>query len=1064
MKKQRGYKQVFTFIMAFFLIFQTAVGALGLTPTAKAADSDEIELKILHTNDIHSGIDPLGKAAAYIESERESVDHSLFLDAGDIFSGNPVVDLEFGKPIIEVLNEMQLDALTIGNHEFDYGQEEFQNRVAESDFPWISANTEVVDESIKIQQPEPYVEFDLEGLSVGVLGLTETPPSTAPAGIVGLEFHDPIETALEYADKADEVDVFIALTHHGYTEDRKLAENVDFFDVIIGGHSHTILNSPQVVNGTPITQAGANGSHVGNLSITVNEGSRDVTNVEGFLQPTSDLTEVHQPTQDIIDYWNDKMDEVLDEVIGYSNTGLSRDGRTVRDAPLGNFWTDAMRDAGDADIALTNNGGIRDSIAPGELTKRDIFTVEPFANEIMLIEMTGEAVQDVIEFSFSRRNSVDLQTSGLHYEILTYDSGNYYEANLTVNGETLDPEATYTVAVADYIGTGGGGYDFVGEIVDEVGLMTEAMISYSEKLTEDGQDIDYSTDEGRISVSVADDAPIEGEVIGETENGLSSENNAKGDSGLGNLYTDSVRSKTEADVAVLNASSISGNIAPGVITDKMIEGLDAFGNEIVVVETNGERLKEVLLEQANYHSGVDVQISGLTYELVEGDETSNRFDEITVFYTDGTKVEDADTFTVGYNDFMHGQGFYNLGDNVVDEEFGKVWESTVEYVTNHDGPIDYVEGERISIEYGEGGEEPGPAPGDALTVAEAIENQGEDAKVAGYIVGHVVSGTSVNFEAPFSNDFNYALADSPDETNLDKMLFVQITTDYRSEFGLESNPQNVGERVLVEGSLEAYHTKPGLRNPVDMQFIEEEVEEPTPQEVSISEARGLDEGELVTVIGVSTTDAGAWGQKGFYVQDDEAGIYVFQSDEDIEKGHEIKVTGLVGSFGGERQITDVQAVEVLGEAEVPTPITLMPGEVGEGNEAKLVNVEYVKVANLESVNDFGTFEFDAVSLRDESSVRVRVDNRTGLEYDDIVFTEGDVLSVTGVSSEFDGTIQLKPRGEIDFVDGFNDKQKHFYNVKSKQIENFENIRNEEVRERQIQNAKDRFWKKIEDAA
>ncbi|WP_183163849.1 5'-nucleotidase C-terminal domain-containing protein [Alteribacter keqinensis] len=1013
MNLQRGYKQVLAVAIAFILVFQTITGAMGIgLSSVEAADSEGLELKILHTNDIHSAIDPLGKASAYINAEREAAEYSLFLDAGDIFSGNPVVDLAYGEPMIEVLNAMELDAIVIGNHEFDYGQEQFSLRVEESDFPWISANMEVVDDSILIEQPDPYVEFDLDGLTVGVLGLTETPPSTAPAGVVGIEFHDPIETALEFAHKADEVDVLVGLTHHGYTEDRRLAEQVDFFDVIIGGHSHTRLTAPQVVNGTPIVQTGANGDSVGNLTLTVDEETREVTSVEGFLESTSSMTETNEEVQEIIDRWNEEMGEYLDQEIGYSNTGLSRDGRTVRDAPLGNFWTDAMKEMGEADLALTNNGGIRDSISAGTITYRDIYTVEPFANEVMVLEMTGQAIQDVIEFSYSRRNSIDLQTSGLHYEILTYDSGNYYDSVLTVDGEPLEMDEYYTVAVADYIGTGGSGYEFVGENARQAGFMTTAMINFAKSLTEEGLDIDYPANEGRISVKVAEDAPIEGDIIGETENGLSSLNNALGDSSLGNLYTDSVRAKTEADASVLNASSITGTIAPGVITDAMIEGLDGFGNEIVTVDTTGEKMKEVLLGQANYHRGVDLQVSGLKYELVEGDGSS-RFESVNLFYEDGSEVADNDTFTVGYNDFMHGQGFYNLGDTNVNDNYGKVWESIVDYVENHEGPIDYVEGERITIDYAEGNEPgPGPAPGDALTVAEARDNQGQDAKVVGYIVGHIISGTNVSSEAPFGNDFNFAIADTPGETDIDKMLYVQVPAAFRSDFGLQTNPEHIGERVLVDGSLQAYFQRPGLQSAKSFEFI---AEEPGPVEpVSISEAREANNGDTVSVEGVVTSQPGAWGAQGFYIQDETAGIYVYQFDEGaVNKGDTVKVTGVCGDFNGELQIADLEMLEVTGSAEEPAPLELTPAGVGAENEAELVKLSEATITDLTPQGTFGTFEFTAVS--GDESVLIRVDNRTGLAYDDFAFEDGDVVDITGLSSQFQGTPQVKPRGADDIV-------------------------------------------------
>lgn len=496
-----------------FLVVSLIVSSFLPLPFEKvSAEEESYLLKVLHTNDIHSSIDGLGKAAAYMEAERAEADFSLYLDAGDVFSGNPVVDLQEGEPIIRILNEMNLDAMVIGNHEFDYGQEAFARNVELANFPWLSANTEVVDSEIPIEQPEPYFIQEMDGFTVGILALTQTPPATAPAGIVGLEFHPYAETVEEYAYIRDEVDVLIGLTHIGYGADRELAEQFDeFFDVIIGGHTHTVLQEPVVVNGTPIVQTGANLSNIGNLSIEIDADTMDVINVEGFLQPVDELTETNAEIQAMIDEYNAEMDEVLAQVIGYTETGLSRDERYEQDAPLGNFWTDAMREYVQADMAFTNNGGIRANIEPGEITAGDIYTVEPFANEVMEMEMTGAAIRDVIEYSYNRRNQIDLQTSGLHYTIFTDEEGNLVDVELVLNGEPLDMGEKYRVAVSDYTATGGGGYDFVGEVIQpSAGFMTNAMIDFAQSITAAGEYINYES-EGRISVELyeeeAEEAP-----------------------------------------------------------------------------------------------------------------------------------------------------------------------------------------------------------------------------------------------------------------------------------------------------------------------------------------------------------------------------------------------------------------------------------------------------------------------------------------------------------------------------------------------------------------------------
>lgn len=460
-----------------------------LSFTTISAEEELIDVKILHTNDMHAKINDFGKIAAYITAERNEADHSLYLDAGDIFSGNPVVDLQYGYPIIDLLNQMQLDAMAIGNHEFDYGQEETVKRKAQSNFPWLSANTNVTTETlVDFPQPDPYTIIDVNGLRVGIFSLTEAPPGTGPLNVVGLEFADPVATAKKHEFLEEQTDILIALTHIGYPADQELAEAVDFFDVIIGGHSHTTLSEPAIVNGTPIVQTGSDATNVGNLSLQYDPETDDVVSVNGFLQPVDELEAVDENIQAQVVAYNEEMNELLDQVIGKTTTGLLRTDYYSPDAPQGNFWTDAMRHHTGADIAFTNNGGMRADIEPEEITVGDIYTVEPFENEIMTIEMTGAALKDVVEYSYSRRDQVDLQTSGLHYTILTDTDGEFIDTSIEVGGVPLEDEASYTVAISDFFGSGGSGYHFDGEVIEPLtGKMTEAMINYAFYLTEQGK-------------------------------------------------------------------------------------------------------------------------------------------------------------------------------------------------------------------------------------------------------------------------------------------------------------------------------------------------------------------------------------------------------------------------------------------------------------------------------------------------------------------------------------------------------------------------------------------------
>ncbi|MGD6871156.1 DUF6359 domain-containing protein [Sutcliffiella horikoshii] len=184
--------------------------------------------------------------------------------------------------------------------------------------------------------------------------------------------------------------------------------------------------------------------------------------------------------------------------------------------------------------------------------------------------------------------------------------------------------------------------------------------------------------------------------------------------------------------------------------------------------------------------------------------------------------------------------------------------------------------------------------------------------------------------------------------------------------------------------------------------------------VTIAEARDAENGSEVTIEGIVTTTSGAWGSKGFYIQDETAGTYVFQNSDDVEPGDVVRLTGKVGAYNGEIQIGSLTSFEKTGTKEVPEPLVLTVEDVNESNAGQLVTIKGVEISDLESVNSYGTFEFTAT--RNGQSIVVRVDNRTGLMFNNFTFEDGDKVTVTGISSSFNDVIQLKPRGEEDIVE------------------------------------------------
>ncbi|TCS96592.1 thermonuclease family protein [Hazenella coriacea] len=179
--------------------------------------------------------------------------------------------------------------------------------------------------------------------------------------------------------------------------------------------------------------------------------------------------------------------------------------------------------------------------------------------------------------------------------------------------------------------------------------------------------------------------------------------------------------------------------------------------------------------------------------------------------------------------------------------------------------------------------------------------------------------------------------------------------------------------------------------------------------VTLAEARQVSVGTEVMVEGVVTSPVGAWGSKGFYIQDSSSGAYVHQKDLDVVIGDVVQIVAKTAVFNGEFQLTNISGIQVTGKSDVPTPLVVRPNEVGLSNEGQLVQLKGVVIENLKQVNTQGTFEFDATVKATGESVKVRIDHRTGLTFDKFAYQNGDMIELTGVSSQFQGVSQVKPR-------------------------------------------------------
>lgn len=441
-----------------------------LTPPLHAQRT--VELTILHYNDFHAQNVPTtmnirtddgsrervavgGSAAlkAWVDRERASAPNAVLLHAGDDFQGTPISSITKGRSQFELLELMQPDAMTLGNHEFDYGADNLRRLLPTVTFPIVSAN--LWDKSAGAPFVPRYRILRRDGMSVGVIGLA--PPDLTELSlrenVRDLDVLDPAmavrQTMRELEEKFD-VRFVVVLSHMGLEQDSTLAATVDDIDVIVGGHSHTALWEPKRVNGTVIAQAGDKGRWLGRLALTVDADAGRVLRAHGTLLPTVvDAVTPDPVVAAAVAAFEAQVAEGLSEVIGTLETDWKRN--SSGESNIGSWMADAMRAFAGADVAMHNSGGIRKNLAAGPITLRDIWEIAPFGNHFVTFEVTGAQLRGMLRHQAEVTGEF-CQVSGLAY---TWDFTAPEGARLVraeVGGAPVDDARRYTVVTNNYIG------------------------------------------------------------------------------------------------------------------------------------------------------------------------------------------------------------------------------------------------------------------------------------------------------------------------------------------------------------------------------------------------------------------------------------------------------------------------------------------------------------------------------------------------------------------------------------------------------------------------------------
>lgn len=398
-----------------------------LLPAAVSGES--LELVILHTNDLHGA--SLARLGALIEEQREVHPYSLWVDGGDLFSGTPVSQHFQGEAEQNVLLQLGIDGIALGNHDFDFGLAALE-RSLEAGLPWLSANVLKEDGT---HLAAPFLLKEVGGIKVLLIGVTtpETPRMSYPHNVAGLTFTDPEQAVREILQaQAGNYHLCVVLSHLGYGEDLLLAQRVPGIKVIVGGHSHTVLASPVRMGDTLIVQTGSSAQYVGKVTISLEESYP----ARGELLRLDDSITPHPLIAALEGRYEGELAAELDQVLGFSKMGYTK-------SMLGILLTRALQEAGSSDAALYNGGGVRSGLEAGTITKRDVFAVEPFGNQAVVVRLTGRQMAELLEVRAQR-------------------SGDFY-----TGPRLVDLDKTYTVATSDFLTSPESSYPMLaeGEIV-----------------------------------------------------------------------------------------------------------------------------------------------------------------------------------------------------------------------------------------------------------------------------------------------------------------------------------------------------------------------------------------------------------------------------------------------------------------------------------------------------------------------------------------------------------------------------------------------------------------------
>ena len=432
-------------------------------------------IAVLSVNDMHSAIDMMPKFAALADSLRQVYPDLLVFSAGDNRTGNPVNDqyVPANYPMISLMNKVGFQLSAIGNHEWDGGLDGLRQNIKDADFPFLCANA-IIPEKLSLEV-KPYEVFDVNGIKVAVIGLLETRadgnPGAHPMYFKEIRFKKGIDVLPDYAYLRKQNDVLILLSHLGFEEDIDVAERHSEFDAILGGHTHTLIEYPKKYNGVMVTQAGSGLKNATLTLIEVRKGK--VTDVKSQTLSVQHCRSKNREIQAMVDAYN--ADERFNQTLSKAVTPFENREE------LGCLFTDAIRDLSGADFAFCNTGGLRvNNLRKGPITVKDVYSIDPFNNEVVVYQMTGKQLERFIMESFKKNGRTPSYVSGMSYTVMTASDGYPKSVDIRPLGGRFSKDAVYKVAMNSYMASTVR-FESVDEGTSQYMTTEEMVVSYLKK-------------------------------------------------------------------------------------------------------------------------------------------------------------------------------------------------------------------------------------------------------------------------------------------------------------------------------------------------------------------------------------------------------------------------------------------------------------------------------------------------------------------------------------------------------------------------------------------------------